>query len=111
MTACNIKSKLKMYISIENVARSVRIASQREINKRYYEATREGNEYKEDLLNELIPLIDRYLNSSNSCSCEYSSPDDVEVQPEGVWVFFDADHPNDRYDYVIPYEELYAYAE
>jgi len=106
MDAKAIRNELVKFGLAKEVAAERRRIKAQAINEEYAAAVGEGNAYESKLMDEVVPMVEKYLNSKAKCECQMKHPDQIELTVDGVWIFFDADHPNDCREKVIPYAEL-----
>ncbi len=102
----SIMKILSKYNQIERESREIKINKIQAAKKEYYEKTSGGEEYKKELLERLAPLIEEYINGDACCDCQRTYADRTELIDNGVWLRFDADHPNDIIDMNVSFEEL-----
>ena len=106
MDAKKISKELKKFRLVKDQADEVRRVKAQAINMEHATVVREGVEYEDKLMGKVVTAIRKYIDSKAKCECQRKYPDQIELQVDGAWIFFDADHPNDCRDYVIPYAEL-----
>lgn len=106
MKAEEIVKRLAIYKETYEIANAKAIKIRKTAKTEFDAIVKEGETYKKELLEELLPVLDEYLNKGNDCGCQRRIPDDVVVQDTGLWIRFWADHPNDICQYTLPYSKL-----
>lgn len=106
MNSKKIESKIQTILYIEESLLNEKRAKIKKINDEYDSITEKNYRFKNGLMRTIKKRLGKYFNKNNTCRCEYIYPDQIELRQDGVWVFFDAPHPNDSRDYKIPYNEL-----
>ena len=108
MNAEKITKRLINYEKLEKEANDERCRLIQTAESAYRKATKPGKDYEKKLMEGLKPKIDKWLESETECECECCReyPDKMYPTTEGIFIRFDADHPNDIRDYTIPYEDL-----
>jgi len=108
MTAEKITKRLINYERRDKEANDERCRVIQSAESAYRKATKPGKDYEKKLMDNLKPKIDKWLESKTECGCECcrECPDKIYPTTEGIFIRFDADHPNDIRDYIIPYVDL-----
>ena len=104
-----MESKIKKLLKYRKIREAASLQCSKEqtvASNKYYSITDEGNLFETELFNELKPIVNDYFNWDCGEFQDKVYPDDIVLQSGGVWVRFDADHPNDIRDFVVPYADL-----
>ena len=98
--------KLKEFEKIKEIATDEWLKEKNISDDKYYATVEEGDTFYDNTLLELLPKIDNYLKWFDRNSQDNEYPDKIELRQDGIYMIFDADHPNDKVMMSVAYNKI-----